>query len=220
MKRTKLLTSFLALLGGVLPFVPGSADAAAIQMPQRHDQQAAMTKWSRMRDGLRAVPGTRQISPELQDVLRSTDLTTGLEEAVALSYAIAGPGEVDALDEIWLETLVANGDSRLISTFLVTRARVQNTLPQNSGEYLDRWLWEAQAGGGCDGPGGGPRGDNGHGNDTDSNDDSNPGASNDNRDDSDSDSTNPGSGDWNGGGGNGGGGGNNGPRGYGGFGNT
>lgn len=116
-----------------------------------------ISNWGKVRDELQHGKKEQPLSGDVMDILAGMDLRENLEEAIRLTYAVARPEEVARLDDLWLETLIANGDSNLISRYLAQRSVVQ-MVPGNSGQaYMKRWLWEAQGQGNCDG---GPSGQN------------------------------------------------------------
>lgn len=148
-KFWKFLTVFGAVGGLVQGIGVEDAKAAAVSGGAQFKQHVAQKKWDNLREQLQGQQ-TRELREELRDVLRGADLETGLLAAIELSYAMALPKEVDPLDELWLETLVARGDNSLISSYLIARSKQGIEVPMGDA-YLDRWLWEAGAGGGCDG---------------------------------------------------------------------
>ena len=123
-----------------------------------------ISKWGNVRDELQHGKQEQALSVDVMDILAGMDLRENLEEAIRLTYAVARPEEISRLDDLWLETLIANGDSHLISRYLAQRS-VMQMLPENGGQsYMKRWLWLAKADGDCDGDGGPSGTNNGFGN--------------------------------------------------------
>ncbi len=166
MSKFRKYSFLFGLIGGALSAITGTSASATIAMPRFSDSHVELlSKWNTIRDNLNEDRSQRTLSPDVMDVLRSVDPRNGIENEIELSYGLARPDEVDLLDELWLETLIATGDSEMISLYLVVRSRMDSIVSHSGKSYMDRWLWEVQGGGDCDGGGGGGSGaNNGHGN--------------------------------------------------------
>jgi hypothetical protein len=102
-----------------------------------------ISAWGKVRDELQNGRQEQPLSSDIMDILAGMDLRENLQEAIRLTYTMVRPEETARLDELWLETLIANGDSHMISRYLALRS-VMQILPENNGEsYMERWLWEA-----------------------------------------------------------------------------
>jgi len=120
-----------------------------------------ISAWGNVRDELQNGRQEQPLSSDVMDILAGMDLHENLQEAIHLTYSIVRPEEIARLDDLWLETLIANGDSHLTSRFLAQRS-VMQMLPENNGEsYMERWLWEATK---TDCDGGSGKENNGYGN--------------------------------------------------------
>jgi hypothetical protein len=117
-----------------------------------------ISAWGKVRDELQNGRQEQPLSSDVMDILAGMDLRENLQEAIHLTYSMVRIEEAARLDELWFETLIANGDSHMISRYLALRS-VMQMLPENSDQpYMKRFLWEAQSNGGCDGGHGGNNG--------------------------------------------------------------
>ncbi len=124
--------------------------------------------WRDVRRELSADQNTDGFSTGLRQVLERVAPGSDNSHLMALSYSVAKPAEIDALDEFWTRHMANNADQVGFSTMLDVRARVLGMQTMDRQTYLKDWLYLAKGGayecGGNCGNGNGNGGGNGSGN--------------------------------------------------------
>jgi len=152
MKKSWRVYSILGVIGGMVIGGTSAALGLGTVAPKKAPEGLDVaSNWGTLRDELNDGALHREVSADVVDILNGVNLYENLADAVEMSYAMARPDEIDLLDDLWLDTLIARADSATISRYLALRATIK-TLPETGGNaYLDRWLWQVQASGTYDG---------------------------------------------------------------------
>jgi hypothetical protein len=154
MKQRKKFKWVAHIFRGIVVGASVVSRVAASVMPVGIANQDAVNleRWNALREELKKPEASQTLPADVIDVVETADLEIGLRQAVFLSYSLAGPEDVGALDAYWVETIVRRGDSDLISQFVSMRSTLNLDHVDGESGFLDWYLWDAQSGSGdCDG---------------------------------------------------------------------
>ena len=118
--------------------------------------------WRDVRRELEQSRLPQGIAPALAQVLGRLETGSDYRLIMKLSYSIAKPGDVKALDEFWTRYLTARRENAGFVTMLQMRDRVKGAQAMDRQSYLENWLYLA-AGNGYDCGGGSGSGNCGNG---------------------------------------------------------
>ncbi len=158
--KSKFLSVSTLVRGLVIGSILVSRAAASVLPVWSGGSPDVGVKWAAVRDEVQNAARRQTINADIIDLLHGADLDRSLDDAVRMSYAIATNAEIKALDELWVDTIMLRGDSRLMAQYLAMRATLELGPDGDSRAYVDEWLWLANGGGNCDGG----NGNNGWGN--------------------------------------------------------
>lgn len=148
------------VLRGMVICTSAVSRVAASVLPMGHasDDAVNLAQWNAVSAELNAPRAALSLlPPELQDIVETADLEADLRQPVVLSYSLAQPEHVDALDAFWVEIIVRHGDSVRMAEFVSLRTTLGTEQGTRDGVFLDWYLWDASASGDCDGGAGGDR---------------------------------------------------------------
>lgn len=136
-----------------------SAQAMGIVAPSAQDTWKDVRR-ELSRDGL-----PEGISEAMSELLGRLETGSDYRLILRLSYSIAKPDEMEALDDFWTRFMATRGEDSGFVTMLEIRSRVLGEQKLNRRGYLESWLYLARHGGNYDcGGGGGGNCGNGLGN--------------------------------------------------------
>lgn len=148
-KLTSLRGIFrLTLMGSVVITKASASFAAFVQIPESNP----VPDWQALRGEFEEALGEGDGLPkELVRFVEMANLTSGFEDTVRLSYSMVPLHLVEALDRLWVDTLIARASSPVVTEFMSIRAAIDTVAAQDREYYLEHWVWRTQAGDGSQG---------------------------------------------------------------------
>jgi hypothetical protein len=108
------------------------------------------SRWSELSSSASTPQGHIGLNPDIVNLVNSHRPWHNYEEAIRVSYAMAGLREINELDELWAAVLIENHSSEALSTFLFIRGQIN--LPLAHGDprsgYAKSYLWKVTSGSG------------------------------------------------------------------------
>lgn len=131
------------LAGTVIGTLVVSRTLGAIVPGWSFDENAAGVNWADIRENLESPNPNPSMNADLVDIVVGVDFGSEWEDAVRMSYRIASREDVKWLDGLWLDMLIAHGDSALLAQFLALRGGLavdEGGAFDDEDASVNRWL--------------------------------------------------------------------------------
>jgi hypothetical protein len=117
-----------------------------------NDQRDEIPDWQALRGEFeRPADVGDGLSESLVRFVKGASTTSDFEDAVRLSYSMVPLHQVEGLDRLWVDTLITQASSPVITEFLSIRSMIDTTASLDRDYYLEHWVWRTQAADSSDG---------------------------------------------------------------------